>query len=88
MTEISSNTALSALMIPTFMGSAEVLGFDKTMIVSAIAIAASCAFMLPVATPPNAIVFSSGYVEQSTMMRVGLMLNVLFGILITVYMFL
>lgn len=88
MTEISSNTALSALMIPTFMGSAEVLGFDKTMIVSAIAIAASCAFMLPVATPPNAIVFSSGYVKQSTMMRVGLMLNVLFGILITVYMFL
>lgn len=88
MTEISSNTALSALMIPTFMGSAETMGFDQTMIVSAIAIGASCAFMLPVATPPNAIVFSSGYVEQNTMMRVGLMLNVLFGVLITGYMFL
>lgn len=87
MTEISSNTALSALMIPTFMGTAEVMGFDQTLIVTAIAIAASCAFMLPVATPPNAIVFSSGFVPQNTMMRVGFILNVLFGILITSYMF-
>lgn len=87
MTEISSNTALSALMIPTFMGTAEVMGFDKTLIVSAIAIAASCAFMLPVATPPNAIVFSSGYVPQNTMMKTGLLLNLLFGIIITSYLF-
>jgi sodium-dependent dicarboxylate transporter 2/3/5 len=87
MTEISSNTALSALMIPTFMGTAEVMGFDKTLIVSAIAIAASCAFMLPVATPPNAIVFSSGYVPQNTMMNVGLLLNLLFGTIITSYLF-
>lgn len=87
MTEISSNTALSALMIPTFLGTAEVMGFDKTLIVSAIAIAASCAFMLPVATPPNAIVFSSGYVPQNTMMKVGLLLNLLFGTIITSYLF-
>ena len=88
MTEVSSNTALSALMIPTFMGTAEVMGFDKTLIVSAIAIAASCAFMLPVATPPNAIVFSSGYIAQSIMMKIGMLLNLLFAVLITVYMFL
>lgn len=87
MTEISSNTALSALMIPTFMSTAEVMGFDTTLIVSAIAIAASCAFMLPVATPPNAIVFSSGYVQQNTMMKVGLLLNLLFGTIITSYLF-
>lgn len=88
MTEISSNTALSALMIPTFMGTADVMGFDKTMMVSAIAIAASCAFMLPVATPPNAIVFSSGYVAQNIMMKVGVLLNILFGVFITCYLFL
>ncbi|MBT2959852.1 anion permease, partial [Vibrio anguillarum] len=41
-----------------------------------IAIAASCAFMLPVATPPNAIVFASGHIKQSEMMRVGMMLNI------------
>jgi sodium-dependent dicarboxylate transporter 2/3/5 len=87
MTEISSNTALSALMIPTFMGMAEVMGFDKTMIVSAIAVAASCAFILPVATPPNAIVFSSGYVAQNIMMKVGLILNLIFSVIITSYMF-
>lgn len=87
MTEISSNTALSALMIPTFMGMADVMGFDTTVIVTAIALAASCAFMLPVATPPNAIVFSSGYVPQNTMMKSGLILNVLFGVIITSYMF-
>lgn len=87
MTEISSNTALSALMIPTFMGTAEVMGFDKTMIVSAIAISASCAFMLPVATPPNALVFSSGYVPQNTMMKVGFLLNIIFGFIISVYLF-
>ncbi|CCK74645.1 Sodium/sulphate symporter family protein, putative [Oleispira antarctica RB-8] len=87
MTEISSNTALSALMIPTFMGMADVMGLDTTMIVSAIAIAASCAFILPVATPPNAIVFSSGYIPQNTMMKVGLILNLIFSMIITSYMF-
>lgn len=88
MTEISSNTALSALMIPTFMGMADVLNIDQTMIVSAIAVAASCAFMLPVATPPNAIVFSSGYVPQNTMMKTGFMLNILFSFLLSSYFFL
>jgi sodium-dependent dicarboxylate transporter 2/3/5 len=87
MTEISSNTALSALMIPTFMGMAEVMNFDKAMIVSAIAIAASCAFILPVATPPNAIVYSSGYVPQNTMMKVGLILNLIFSVIIKSYIF-
>jgi sodium-dependent dicarboxylate transporter 2/3/5 len=87
MTEISSNTALSALMIPTFMGMADVMGFDTTMIVSAIAIAASCAFILPVATPPNAIVFSSGYIPQNTMMKTGLILNFIFSVIITSYIF-
>lgn len=83
MTEISSNTALSALMIPTFMGIADVLGFDQKLMVSGIALAASCAFMLPVATPPNAVVYSSGYVPQNQMMKVGFILNMSFAFLIT-----
>jgi sodium-dependent dicarboxylate transporter 2/3/5 len=57
------------------------------MIVSAIAIAASCAFILPVATPPNAIVYSSGYVPQNTMMKVGLILNLIFSVIIKSYIF-
>ena len=69
------------------LGEADVMGLDTTMIVSAIAIAASCAFILPVATPPNAIVFSSGYIPQNTMMKVGLILNLIFSMIITSYMF-
>ena len=87
MTEISSNTALSALMIPTFMGLSQVMGFDQTIIVSAIALAASCAFMLPVATPPNAIVFGSGYIPQTAMMKVGLVLNLIFSLLLAFYFY-
>ncbi|WP_396588655.1 SLC13 family permease [Bermanella sp. R86510] len=75
MTEISSNTALAALMVPTFISIAQVIGLDPMLLASVIAIGASCAFMLPVATPPNAIVFASGYVPQSNMMRIGMMLN-------------
>ncbi|MCP5079106.1 MAG: Anion transporter, partial [Psychromonas sp.] len=48
-----------------------------------IATAASCAFMLPVATPPNAIVFASGHIKQQEMMRVGIVLNVLCTIMLT-----
>ena len=47
-----------------------------------IALSASCAFMLPVATPPNAIVYSSGFVPQKNMMRAGLLLNISFAFLI------
>jgi len=86
MTEISSNTALSALMIPTFMGLAEVLDIDQTLIVCTIALAASCAFMLPVATPPNAVVFSSGFIVQNRMMQLGLVLNICFAFIISIYM--
>lgn len=87
MTEISSNTALAALMIPTFMGIAEVMGFNQTTLVCGIAVAASCAFMLPVATPPNAIVFGSGLVQQSIMMKTGFVLNVFFSVLLSGYVF-
>ncbi|MGL5430937.1 MAG: SLC13 family permease [Vibrio sp.] len=75
LTEFASNTASAALLIPVFATVAEVFGMSPVLLSVLIAIAASCAFMLPVATPPNAIVFASGHIKQSEMMRVGLYLN-------------
>ena len=75
LTEFASNTASAALLIPVFAGIAESLGIPPLVLTSVIAISASCAFMLPVATPPNAIVFGSGFVQQSDMMRVGIWIN-------------
>ncbi len=76
LTEFASNTASAALLIPVFAGVAEALGVSPVLLSVMIAIAASCAFMLPVATPPNAIVFGSGYIKQNEMMRVGMILNI------------
>ena len=77
LTEFASNTASAALLIPVFAGVAEALGMSPVILSVLIAIAASCAFMLPVATPPNAIVFSTGHIKQSEMMRVGIYLNLI-----------
>ncbi|MCL1066364.1 DASS family sodium-coupled anion symporter [Shewanella olleyana] len=75
LTEFASNTASAALLVPVFAAIAEPLGLSPVMISVVIGIAASCAFMLPVATPPNAIVFGSGYIKQSEMMRAGIIIN-------------
>ncbi|MGD8112755.1 SLC13 family permease [Vibrio sp. TRT 17S01] len=76
LTEFASNTASSALLIPVFASVAEAFGMSPAILSVLIAVAASCAFMLPVATPPNAIVFGSGHIKQSEMMRVGIILNI------------
>lgn len=76
LTELVSNTASAALMIPIFMGVGPALGLSGPLLAAAIAVSASCAFMLPVATPPNAIVFATQLVPQAAMMRCGLVLNV------------
>lgn len=76
LTEFASNTASAALLIPVFASVAEAFGISPVILSVLIAIAASCAFMLPVATPPNAIVFASGHIKQSEMMRVGMLLNI------------
>jgi sodium-dependent dicarboxylate transporter 2/3/5 len=75
LTEFASNTASAALLIPVFAGVAEAFGLSPIIVSVLIAVSASCAFMLPVATPPNAIVFGSGHIKQQEMMRVGLLLN-------------
>lgn len=83
LTELTSNTATSAMVMPILSAVAIGLGQNPLLLVVPAAIAASCAFMLPVATPPNAIVFGSGYVTIPQMVKSGSGLNVL-GIVITV----
>jgi sodium-dependent dicarboxylate transporter 2/3/5 len=75
LTELASNTASAALLVPVFAAVAQSLGLTPVMVASVIAVSASCAFMLPVATPPNAIVFGSGLIRQGQMIRAGFFLN-------------
>ena len=88
LTELTSNTATSAMVMPILSAVAIGLGQNPLLLVVPAAIAASCAFMLPVATPPNAIVFGSGYVTIPQMARNGIGLNCLGIILVTVLTFL
>ena len=77
LTEFTSNTATAALMTPIFISVAEGLGLPPVSLAAIVACSASCAFMLPIATPPNAIVFSTGYIKQSEMVKVGFLLNII-----------
>ncbi len=83
LTELTSNTATTATLIPVMFAVAAGLGLDPLLLVVPAGIAASCAFMLPVATPPNAIVFGSGRLTIAQMSRAGLRLNLLGIVLIT-----
>ena len=80
-TELTSNTATVAALLPVLGAIAAAGGGDPILLAAPVAMAASCAFMLPVATPPNAIVFGSGRVTIPQMIRAGLWLNML-GILV------
>ncbi len=82
LTEFTSNTASAALLVPLFISIADSLGAPPLGLALIIAIGASCAFMLPVATPPNAIVFGTGYIKQSQMIKVGIWLNIFCAIII------
>ncbi len=77
LTELTSNTATAATLVPILGALAPGLGVDPFVLVLPAAVAASCAFMLPVATPPNAIVFGSGRVTLREMSRAGLWLNLI-----------
>ncbi|MEP3890949.1 MAG: DASS family sodium-coupled anion symporter [Hellea sp.] len=81
LTEMTSNLATTATILPVMAAIAVKTGYDPLVFVIPVTLAASCAFMLPVATPPNAIVFSSGKVSIPRMMRAGLVLNLL-GVLV------
>ncbi|HDR1831592.1 TPA: DASS family sodium-coupled anion symporter [Pasteurella multocida] len=76
LTEFTSNTASAALLVPIFISIAQSLGMPELGLALIIGLGASCAFMLPVAAPPNAIVFGTGEIRQSEMVRVGVLLNI------------
>ena len=76
MSEVTSNTAQVATMVPILAALAPVLGLPPAMLLIPATLGASCAFMMPVGTPPNAIVFGTGLVRIPQMMRAGVWLNV------------
>ncbi len=83
LTEIASNTAVVAAILPIVATIAAGSGMDVVVLAAAVAMAASCAFMLPAATPPNAIVFATGHVTVAAMIRAGVWLNLLSVTLVT-----
>lgn len=87
LTEFTSNTASAALLVPVFAGVATQMNLPPEVLVLVIGIGASCAFMMPVATPPNAIVFGSGLIRQREMIRAGLVLNVLSIVVISLFVY-
>jgi sodium-dependent dicarboxylate transporter 2/3/5 len=76
LTELTSNIATTATFLPVVGAIAIESGFDPIVLTVPVTLAASCAFMLPVATPPNAIVFGSGMLTIPKMVRAGMMLNI------------
>ncbi|MEM9166413.1 MAG: SLC13 family permease [Planctomycetota bacterium] len=86
LTELTSNTATTAALVPVLGGAAPGLGLDPAMLMIPAGVVASFAFMLPVATPPNAIVFSSGRVSIRQMAWSGLILSVVGACVITTVM--
>ena len=84
LTEITSNTATTALILPVLAAVAHSTGTDPLLLMLPATLAASCAFMLPVATAPNAIVVGSGAVDAAEMARAGLWLNLAGVVPITV----
>jgi len=84
LTELTSNTATAAAFLPVVAALALAIGTSPLMLAVPAALAASCAFMLPVATPPNAVVYGSGRIELGQMMRAGLWLNLLMAVVISV----
>jgi len=77
LTEVTSNLATTAMMLPVLAPLALTLGINPYLLMVACTSAASCAFMLPVATPPNAVVFGSGYLRIPDMVRTGFLMNLL-----------
>ena len=82
LTEITSNLATTAMLLPILAPTAVILGVHPYVLMVGATLAASCAFMLPVATPPNAVVFGSNYLKISDMVRVGILMNIISIIII------
>ena len=87
LTEFTSNLATTAMLLPVLVSVAASAGVSPFILLVGATMAASCAFMLPVATPPNAIVFGSGFLRIKEMVKIGFYLNLLSIILITIWVY-
>ena len=87
LTEITSNVATTSTFLPVVGAVAVALGITPISLTIPVVLAASCAFMLPVATPPNAIVFGSGKLTIPDMIRAGFVLNIIGIFLVTLFAF-
>ncbi len=87
LTEVTSNTAIASIFTPVLGAAAVAVGMNPLLLMVPGAISASCAFMLPVATPPNAVVFASGQVTVRQMAKAGLLLNFLGVFLVTLVVY-
>ena len=83
LTEVTSNLATTAMLLPILSPVALSFDMHPFLIMIAVTLSASCAFMLPVATPPNAIVFGSGYLKVSDMVKNGFLMNIISILIIT-----
>ncbi|MFZ1808075.1 MAG: DASS family sodium-coupled anion symporter [Cyclobacteriaceae bacterium] len=86
LTELMSNVALTTIFVPVVLGIADGLQINPIILAMPVAFAASCAFMMPISTPPNAILFASGHISVKQMMRAGILINLFSLILISVAM--
>ena len=87
LTEITSNLATTAMLLPVLVSLASAIGAHPYFLLVGATVAASCAFMLPVATPPNAVVFGSGYLKIEDMVKKGIWLNIASIILLTLFVY-
>lgn len=87
LTEITSNLATTAMLLPVLAPMAVTVDIHPFILMVGAAVAASCAFMLPVATPPNAVVFGSGYLRIPDMVRKGFVMNVISIIILTLFVY-
>jgi len=88
LTEFMSNTASAALILPLLFTMSNQLHINPMILVLPATIAASYGFMMPVGTPPNAMVYATGLVPQNNMIKAGFLLNLLFSILLTTFFYL
>jgi sodium-dependent dicarboxylate transporter 2/3/5 len=84
LTELTSNLATAATFLPVIAAIAAQSGIEPLVLCVTVTLAASCAFMLPVATPPNAIVFSSGVLTIPEMVRAGFLMNLIALVALTI----
>ena len=87
LTEITSNLATTAMLLPILYPMAVNIDVHPFILMVSTTVAASCAFMLPVATPPNAVVFGSGYLRIPDMVKIGIWMNIISIILLTFFVF-